>query len=65
MSLPAKVLLTITTTSQRVPCPAQWLRERDAELQPYRDDSGRRLYDEGHVERARQLRRRRTAGTAP
>jgi hypothetical protein len=57
-------LFPITEFSQRVPCPATWARDRDAILAPLRDASGRRLYTEAHVERARQLRTRARKATA-
>lgn len=61
MTTQQETLRTITGAANAVPAPVTWLRAHDAVLQPLRDDNGRRLYSEEHIQRARELRRKRKA----
>jgi DNA-binding transcriptional MerR regulator len=49
-------IYSISRAAGLVECPAQWLRDRDDILQPLKDEAGRRVYTEQHIERARSLR---------
>ena len=54
-------VFSVSRAAGLVECPAQWLRDRDEILQPIKDDAGRRVYTQAHIEQARELRAARDA----
>jgi DNA-binding transcriptional MerR regulator len=50
-----RILRGISGAAREVPCAEGTLRAHDDVIQPLRDSAGRRLYDDEHIQRAREV----------